>query len=845
MASNTTKQEREIYSKLDKIKDNSIHGWLDDIKKGTDAQLRVDNLLTGSKIYTNKGGIYPIIIKWCLENLKGYDFTGIPNIKNIKASLSATDTSNVAKGPVSPVGAKVHKKSPETDIISIAEKWKANPTVNPYTGATIDVSINTNSEYVALYSKIIDELTKHMLKNKKGGAKNILSIQNCKDIKNSMPNIHAIYNITDANNNVIDSIFYDHLFIANFILLKKPSSSINVYSYNPDYLKELEPYIYSNIYNAIAKSLGNAINTHAHETIEELLLFYVVPSNTNFSIAILIHHLCHFIKNVLYMHESKITAEKINNIIYNKEVLIYYIPILKLTSTNQDFKDEISRYQRYTMSNFNSYNNMRKEQNNNLYYIYSQITDHVVKKTDDICDTLLSIYDCILKLYSDNNIKNTIYKYIKDPYNTKKNKGVEPQMPIKPQIPQDLLKYRMLSSLPNAVKNDEKEEKLKEYLEKEKEWKKEFKEYEMKKDIYDRIYEGKISAKPNKHIWDGESFHVSRKKYKDDNIIKALKALSAKYSNKLKAHTSSGRSDNYSSSSSPPKVSFVKYDKATGAFITNLATHPRATYKEQYYVNDTDPNTQEDFDDMHPTKQKHVSDIVYYNQDGKEFHFRFDTVSIYNYVLKCIENCEKPINTINKKELTNDNLDEICRKIKHFTKKPTFNSSMDIRALIDNCKYDNYLALDYTQSYLQQRTQNPIIGYLYIHLNINLGGILFRVINKIQQDPHVTTYDNFPNQVNIMNSEVVTLPLFADYVYDIYDDNPTSPYPVYILSDLQQKLPKGDIIGTKYFPYRKNNADGQRWKTVLNLPKFNLNVLDNVDDAFAKLKEYRDKIGLL
>ena len=248
---------------------------------------------------------------------------------------------------------------------------------------------------------------------------------------------------------------------------------------------------------------------------------------------------------------------------------------------------------------------------------------------------------------------------------------------------------------------------------------------------------------------------------------------------------------------------------------------------------------------MHPTKQKHVSDIVHYNDMGKEFHFRFDTVSIYNYVLKCIENCEKPINTINKKELTNDNLDEICRKIRFFTKKPTFNSSMDIMALIDNCKYENYLSLDYTQSHLQQRTQNPIIGYLYIHLNINLGGVLFRVINKIQQDPQVTTYDNFPNQVNSMNSEVVTLPLFADYVYDIKDDNPTSPYPVYILSDLQQKLPKGDIIGAKYFPYRKNNADGQRWKTILNLPKFNLNILDNVDDAFDKLKEYRDKIGLL
>uniref|UniRef100_A0A6C0LYQ5 Uncharacterized protein n=1 Tax=viral metagenome TaxID=1070528 RepID=A0A6C0LYQ5_9ZZZZ len=843
MASNTTKQEREIFQKLDNIQDNSIHAWLDDLKKGApyvDSQFRVDNPLSGSKIFTNKGGIYPIIIKWCVKNLKGYDFIGIPNIQKILSDISGVPVAASSQTN----GAMTRAKSPDIDIITIANQWKTNPTIDPFTGATINVSINPTSEYVALYSKIIDELIKHILKNKKGAGKSTLSIQNCKDIKNSMPIIHAVYVITDANNNIVDRIFYDHLFIANFILLKKPSSAINVYSYDANYLKELEPYIYLNIYNAIAKSLDNAINTHAHETIEELLLFHVVPSNTNFSIAILIHHLCHFIKNVLYMHESKITAEKINDTIYNKEALIYYIPILKLTSTNQDFKDEISRYQRYTMTNFNAYDNKRTDKNNNLYYIYSQITEHVVKKSDDICDTLISIYDCILKLYSDNNIKNTIYKPVKDPYNT--NKGVEPQIPRKPQLPPDLQKYKMLSSLKGAVKDDEKEEKLNEHLEKEKEWKKELKDYEKKKDVYDRIYEGKFSAKPNKHIWNGESFHVSRKKYKDDNVIKALKALSAKYPKQLKAnHTSSGRSDNYSSSSSPPKVSFVKYDKATGAFITSLGAHPRITDTESYYVNDTDPNTQEDFDDMHPTKQKHVSDIVYYNEVGKEFHFRFDTVSIYNYVLKCIENCEKPINTINKKELTNDNLDEICRKIKHFTKKPTFNSSMDIRALIDNCKYDNYLALDYTQSYLQQRTQNPIIGYLYIHLNINLGGILFRVINKIQQDPHVTTYDNFPNQVNIMNSVVLTLPIFADFVYDQVDDGPTSSYPVYILSDLQQKLPKGDIIGTKYFPYRKNNADGQRWKTVLYLEKFDLNILDNVTKAFKKLTKYREKIGLL
>jgi hypothetical protein len=845
MASYTTKQEREIYNILDNKQEKSIRDWLEDIKKGTDAQFRVDNPLTGNtKIFTNKEGKYPIIIKWCVKNIKGYDFTGIPNIQKILSDISG-GPSGSSPSVVSSNVAKTQKNTPEIDIISIANKWKSNPTIDPFTDASINVSINPNSDYVALYSKIIDELIKHTLKKKKGATKQILSIQNCRDIKNSMPTIHAIYNITDINNNVMDSIFYDHLLMANFILLKKPNTSMNVYRYEVDYLKDMEPYLYLNIYNGITKSLGNMLYTHSHETIEELLLYHVIPSETSFSISKLTFNLCKDIKNILYMHESKITTEKINNTIYNKEVLKYYIPILKLTSTNEDFKDDILKFQKYTMSSYTGFNNMRKDPNNNLYYIYTQIADNAVKDKD-ICETLLSIYDCILKLYSDNNIKNTIYKYIKDPYNT--NKGVEPQMPRKPQLPQDLQKYKMLSSLQNAVKDDEKEEKLKEYQEKDKEWRKQLIEYEKKKDIYDRIYQGKISAKPNKHIWNGQSFHVSRKKYKYDNIIKALKALSAKYPKQLKAHhTSTGRSDNYSSSTSPPKVSFVKYDKATGAFITNLGKHTPVHINdaESYYVNDNDPNTQEDFDTMHPTKQKYVSDIVYYNDVGKEFHFRFDTVSIYNYILKCIENCEKPINTINKVELTNENLDEICHKIKFFTKKPTFNSSLDIRALLDNCKYDNYLVLDYSQSYLQQRTLNPIIGYLKLHLNINLGGILFRVINKIEPDVNVTAYDNFPNQVNSINSEVLTLPIFANFVYDLVDDGPTSSYPVYILSDLQQKLPKGDILGTKYYPYRKNNADGQRWKTVLYLEKFDLNILDNVTKAFKKLTKYREEIGLL
>jgi hypothetical protein len=818
-ATTKTKQEKDIYSKLNKIKDDRISVWLENLKKGApygDALGKCSNPLTGSKIFTNKDGVYPIIIKWCFENFKGYDFTGVPNAQTI-LSLPAAPAALAAPAA----------KAESPDIILIAKQWKDNPMVNPLTGMAMQVSINPASEYVALYSKIIEKLVKHILQN----GKQNLSIQDCATIKDSMPNMHAIYHITDANNDIIDSIFYDHLFIAKFISLQNPITFDYIYSYDIDYLNEIEIYLYLNIYDAIISSLGNS----GYDNVADLLV-YIDPSNTTFSVGILVDTLCIDIKNIVYMHESKITAEKINKANYNKEVLTYFIKIYKLTLTNLNLREQIINYYNNIAKNNTVYNTDRKHDLNNTPYIYYQIANHIFKD-NDICKTLLSVYDCILKLYGDNNMKNTKYKYIKDTFNTNKD-GVEPQLPRKPQLPQDLHKYKMLSSLPGAVKNDEKDIALKEYQDKENEWKKQFKEYVKKKEIYDKI--GKISPKQRKGVWEGSPLKIYTKAYKDDAIIKATKALSAKYNNNkvLKAYTTSSHINKQNSSGSKvPKVSFVKFDKIANKFIVSLNKHPKVA-KADYYINKTDLNTQEDFADMHPKKQKNTSDIVYYNDNNKEFHLRFDTVNMYNYILKCIAYCEKPINPITKAELTNENLDEICDKIKYFTKKPTYNTGLEIRAILDNCKYDNLLAFDYTMHYLPQRTSNPIIGHLNMHLNISLGGILFRVINRLP--PDVSTPDNYPNQTNPITSTVLTLPIFADYITDIYDEA-TYTYPVYILSDLQQKLPKGSMIGNRYFPYRKNNATGQQWKAIVNLQDFNFNILDDADTAFAKLKKYKQE----
>ena len=201
---------------------------------------------------------------------------------------------------------------------------------------------------------------------------------------------------------------------------------------------------------------------------------------------------------------------------------------------------------------------------------------------------------------------------------------------------------------------------------------------------------------------------------------------------------------------------------------------------------------------MHEMKQKYSSDIVSYDKKGKEFHHRFETINLYNHILKCIENCEKPINPDNRVELTDENLEEICHKIKFFAYKPTFNSHIQINALLNNCKHDNLLAFSYD---IENRDRNltpanaAVIGKIHIFLVINLGGILFRVINKIP--PYIKTFDDFPVQSDFETSAVLVLPDLkptilrasnsADALLMAYEAT-------YVLLELQKKNTEGRYV---------------------------------------------------
>jgi hypothetical protein len=277
--------------------------------------------------------------------------------------------------------------------------------------------------------------------------------------------------------------------------------------------------------------------------------------------------------------------------------------------------------------------------------------------------------------------------------------------------------------------------------------------------------------------------HVSNRKAKSENII----IHHSEYSDTKKLRAFSTISDKKNNKSGNNSKS-SSYNVADG-----------------YYKNDIDPYTQEEFSNMTPKKRKYSSDIIYKN-GTQEYHYCFDTVSIYNYILKCIDICEKPINFFNRVELTDENLDEICKKIKHFTKKPTYNSSTDIRPLLEDCnKYDNYLTFSWKEIREEKDKEQEIIGIINVYLFISLGGILFYVLPQ----------------------KVLTLPIF--------NSNIVKTFPNHTLGLLLDKISVGELIGSRFFPYRKNNS-------ILNLPEFSFEMTDSANKTLKKLEKYRLKI---
>jgi hypothetical protein len=769
-----------------------IGEWLDsvEVKENVHGEPYIASPFRGS-IYIYKDVSYAFLYKWCAVNF---------------------DTTKLAKLP-----------KPLDIIIYYANKWKKNPKINPYTNKEIPISFNPNSEYVRVYKQIMDGMIENILNTKtkkKSSSGKELSIEDCYKLKDSLPNEHTCV-FSDRSKD--GQIYYDYLFIVYFIISKTGM-------YDPAFTSELSIYIDLAVYNTSQFEYNERETyTDLHYTNEYLYVFkfyknYLLnTSESELFIHNLIVKLCIDIDNTLLCmresRETKITNAMIDKIKFNMDVMKYCKEIFSKVPfnyflkyiENPEKKNDRIILKEYLIS-------VLTKHKESIPVIYKAIYDTIMYYMGDedyiedetpssgVFETLLSIYDTILKLYKDNK-KNTIYKPIKDSYNI--DKGVEPQIPVKQQLPRELQMYKIrLNNLKNAAKskssnerklkefeeaNSSNERKLKEFEENMKEHDdKKMKKYVFKKDVYDRIYEGKYSPKKRKEL-----LHLNAyKRLKKDEPLLHLS------NRKAKSYGSVGKNHREYSGNSKAFTTISDKKNKHG----NNSNGSSYKEVEGYYKNDIDPYTQEEFSEMTPKKRKFASDIIYKN-GTQEYHYRFDTVSIYNYIVKCIDVCEKPINFFNRVELTDADLDEICKKIKHFTKTPTYNSFSEIRPLLVDCSryYNNHLEFEWEEDVKNEDLEKEIIGNINIYIAIKLGNINFKIIEK----------------------EVLKLPIFNSKKSEniSYD----------ITGLLKEKLYEDVFISRRFFPYRKN-------KPILNLPKFPFIMNDSADKTLERLKKYKHKI---
>jgi hypothetical protein len=628
----------------------------------------------------------------------------------------------------------IHPDMPQLNI-EIANTWIENPLIDPYTKNPIELSIHPKSRYVFLYKKIIDELINDVKNN--FPLKKILTIEDCKYIKNNLPVLHSIIVIEDEEYikkyNQDYYIKYDHLFIKYFVKRTRK------YKYDSSYREDNEIKLYLDIYNSIktkvsplspkptrkdivfkgllnrgikrsSKSQSFAIDYY--NSIDELLINNMDLHKTDLSLGNLVMNLCIDIRLILYMYEPIITIENYNIALNNKKVLEYVALFYKLNFVNGVIYDDIITY----------YNDISEKIDKGKY-----------KKTYKMLDCYY-IYVQIIRTFTRNE---------------------------------------------NDEDDEEDEEDIK------------TNEYIFKKliDIYDII----------------------------------ISLYSSYFTNKI----------------DPRKLipDIARHDKAKGVKLN------------PYCPKDADdPITIEQISELDDKKRKYIVNIISYSKELKKvFYFCFDTIAIYNHILWCIQTKMHPYNPFDRMQLIDEQLDEICDKIKYFTTQPTYNSHADIKYdLYGVTKYNNHLVLSTSKGIdiePEKIRTNGIIGSLDIYISINLKDIIIPIINsrpirKLGIISQLKKYmrqgqeiDYSPDIGSGEKSLILTLPIFKE------DDKASVVNDA--TANLQTRLEKGDLLFNRIFPYR----DGIVWNKIINLFPFEFDIKEDADVVFARFEIYqRDHI---
>jgi len=446
-----------------------------------------------------------------------------------------------------------------------------------------------------------------------------------------------------------------------------------------------------------------------------------------------------------------------------------------------------------------------------------------------------SIFD-IQKLHIDSaKLIGNLYEPIKDPYDDLPEQPLFPRPPI---IDQQLQKYKMTSHI--IGKNQDKENELKSFEKIQTEYKKKLK-------IYDKELQNYNSKYLDKKLSPYFSVKLARSTGDIDEIGSLqLRYSPIKYTAKSQEDFKLNRDNKYKHSKSSDgkkenlKIKLALVSDNFKQFARSLS--PSGKSPRQKYMgcdlNDVDPITNESFGDMHFNKIKYLSKIKTINPDGKVITKCYDTIPLYNYILDCNSQGVEPKNIAfgGREPFTGKQLDEVFKKIKFFTKKPTISRSIDVsntNLLQSIAKIVPYFDKG------QRRIIGNERGYMYtIKLHISIGSILFPIL--IYDNKYATGFNTMP-PVQLSLTEEYPVIQGDEILFEDSSDN--------TIMLIQKGVANSSLLQLSHYPYwngfRTDIHDLTRGfiKNFIKIPLFTWSETDTIDVLKERTKVFNRRIA--
>jgi hypothetical protein len=654
------------------------------------------------------------------------------------------------------------------------ELWKKNPTIDPNDNSEIEVSILPNSKYCILYVQLLKKLIKEnsssssvdLEKIKKQLPKNHIYKFKCNSFKQTHIPVKCLVYIKKNYGLISEDYLFNKYFFENVNLDNLSDNMFNEYYLKYLFLDELmvKP---KNINEILLKNIEVLLKNYILE------VGYYIPQITGLCETLYspTHHFLYYDEPEKYFEKfGELNKKRKNKFVENSiklnEFKLKIIICLLLNNDTINLKEVLSNTLKllskdllYIREGIKMDWNWRPTEKEKYILDYCDNLDilklnfEVEKKSDDeILYFMISMLNDVIKYYKESIFHDIKYEYIYPD-------DVElPEVPLPPKkIPQYLEKYKSRVSKDNSLRDSKLDVQLEEFNKK---IKLEELSYKMKLNLY-------------------------KKRYLTVN-------------KKLKSINSEGTID---------KTARSSRNRSLRSFSSELLIDK---YKKKYPncdLDDVDILTYKPFNEMTEKELKYLS-VIESEVNGKKICHCYDTVALYNYILKCNKDGVRPLNLRLGRTvfLTEKNLEEVYKNIKFFTYLPTLEINKRTSLIFD---------------YEFHKNNDTDLLIFKKKISIKLGGLNLRLKefnNLFYRLGYKDLIFDEEKELNVLNNKYPFITEFEDnnignlkYIYYFkYPDNIDLPSNQ-IANEKTKKLLKilkngiefGKLLNSNIFPYKK------------------------------------------